>query len=46
LFELQNQRLVAKDMGYLETERFRKLAGKTIELNKLLNGLIGGIRSV
>jgi four helix bundle protein len=46
LSELQNQLLIAKDVGYLETEKFRKLAGKTIELSKLLNGLIKSVKRV
>ncbi|MBU4298422.1 four helix bundle protein [Patescibacteria group bacterium] len=38
--ELQNQLLVAKDVGYLELEEFDKIAKQSIEVHKLLNGLI------
>lgn len=42
--ELQNQLLVAKDVGYLIKEEFDELAKKTIEANKLLNGLIKSLK--
>jgi|SRR3989338_2585089 len=40
LTEAQNQLLVARDIGYLETPMFRKIADQTVELNKMTNGLI------
>lgn len=40
LAELQNQLLVARDIGYLEEEKFIRLAKDTVSLNKLINGLI------
>lgn len=40
--ELQNQLLVSKDVGYLSKEEFHKLADQSIEVNKLINGLIKG----
>ena len=44
LTELQNQLLVAKDVGYLPKEEFNKLAKQTIEVNKLINGLIKSLK--
>lgn len=38
--ELQNQLLVARDVGYLEKEEFNKIASQTIVVHKLVNGLI------
>ncbi len=40
LTEVQNQLLIAKDIGYLSKEDFVIIAEKTITVNKLLNGLI------
>ncbi len=40
LTELQNQLLVAKDVGYINKEEFKSLADQTITVHKLLNGLI------
>ena len=39
LTELQNQLLVAKDIGYLDKEKFDRLANQTIIVHKLINGL-------
>lgn len=38
--ELQNQLLVARDVGYLAKEKFNQLANQTIVISKLINGLI------
>ena len=38
--ELQNQLLVARDVGYLEKEEFSKIASQTVIVHKLINGLI------
>jgi len=40
LTELQNQMLVAKDVGYLDADAFDRLASQTTEVQKLLQGLI------
>ena len=40
LTELQNQLLIARDVGYLPKNSFNKLAEQTITVNKLINGLI------
>jgi four helix bundle protein len=43
--ELQNQILVAKDVGYINLEIFNGLANQTIVVHKLINGLIKYSRS-
>lgn len=40
LTELQNQLLVARDVGYLTKEKFKELAEFTVVVHKLINGLI------
>ena len=40
LTEVQNQLIIARDLGYMTKEEFRILAEQTITINKLLNGLI------
>jgi four helix bundle protein len=40
LVELQNQLLVARDVGYLTTERFNAIAAQTVIVHKLLAGFI------
>lgn len=42
--ELQNQLLVAKDVGYITKEQFDLLAYLTVEVHKLINGLIKGAK--
>lgn len=46
LTELQNHLLIAKDVGYLAKEIFNTTAEKTIEVSKLLNGLIKSIKRI
>lgn len=40
LTELQNQLLISKDIGLLNSERFQEIAQQTITTNKILSGLI------
>lgn len=40
LTELQNQLLVARDVGYLEPEVFKSLADQSLVVGKLLSGLV------
>jgi len=40
LTELQNQILIAKDVGYLDKEVFNQLSGQSITVHKLLNAFI------
>ena len=42
--EVQNQTIIAKDLDYLSLDDFKKLDLLSIEVNKLLNGLIKSIR--
>jgi len=44
LTELQNQLLIARDVGYMDNEAFDKLANQTIEVAKLINGLIRSLK--
>jgi four helix bundle protein len=43
--ELQNQLLVAKDVDYLKKEKFDDLAKLTVDVGKLLNGLIRSVKN-
>ncbi len=45
LTELQNQLLVARDVGYLSKEEFDKISNQTILVHKLLNGLVKSAQS-
>jgi len=38
--ELQNQLLIAKDIGYIDNKKFQEIAQQTIITHKLINGLI------
>ena len=38
--ELQNQLLIARDIGYITRDDFKNIADKTIIVSKLINGLI------
>jgi four helix bundle protein len=38
--ELQSQLLVAKDIQYISKQEFKQIADKTVEINKMINGLI------
>lgn len=44
--ELQNQILIAKDINYIDKDEFDKLAGQTIVIHKLINGLIKKTKSI
>ena len=39
LTELQNQLLIARDVGYLKNGKFQEIAQQTVIVNKLINGL-------
>lgn len=39
LTELQNQLLIARDVGYLKEDKFQEMAKQTQTVNKLINGL-------
>lgn len=40
LTEVQNQILIAKDVGYIDGRKFKELADQTVEVSKITNGLI------
>lgn len=40
LTEVQNQLLIAKDVGYLSSEKFEEIVAQTVIISKLCNGLI------
>lgn len=40
LTELQNQLIIAKDVGFLETKMFKSIFEKTMIVLKMINGLI------
>ncbi len=40
LTEVQNQLLIAKDLGYVSKDIFSSLANLTVDLSKMINGLI------
>jgi len=44
--EIQNQLLVAKDVSYISQESFKKIAGQSTIVHKLLNGLIKKSRDI
>jgi four helix bundle protein len=43
LSELQNHLLIARDVGYLRIDAFENLTERTIEINKMFNGLTRAI---
>lgn len=43
--ELQNQLLVSRDVKYLSSQEFLIIAEQTVEVNKLINGLIKGAKN-
>lgn len=45
LTELQNQLVVARDVGYLKLSNYKQLATQTVVVHKLINGLIKGAKS-
>ena len=46
LTEIQNQLLIARDVGYLPISDFNKLASQSVEVSRLTNGLIKKSRSL
>lgn len=44
LTELQNQLIIARDVGYLSKESFNQIAQQSVVVNKLLNGLLKATR--
>ncbi len=46
LTEIQNQLLVAKDIGYITREKFDKVAEQTVTVSKITNGLIKSSKTI
>jgi len=44
--ELQNQFLIARDVGYIEENLFQEIARQTIEVHKIINGLIKSSKNI
>lgn len=44
--ELQNQLLIAKDVGYIQTQLFIEIAKQSVIVHKLINGLIKKSKSI
>ncbi len=40
LAEIQNQLILARDLGYIENNIFQKVGKESVEIHKLINGLI------
>ncbi|MEX0916711.1 MAG: four helix bundle protein [Candidatus Spechtbacterales bacterium] len=45
LAEVQNQLLIARDLGYLPKKDFQEMAEKSVIIRKMLNRLVGSIRN-
>lgn len=45
LTEVQNQLLIARDIGYVSKEMFNDIANQTIIVGKLLTGLLKAVKS-
>lgn len=43
--ELQNQLLIARDLGYIEADKFSEIAQKTVSTAKLINSLISYLKN-
>ena|SRR3989344_1434057 len=44
LTELQNQLLIARDLQFIAKENFKSIAEQTIEISKMINGLIKSLK--
>jgi four helix bundle protein len=45
LAEVQNQILIARDLGYVSSKAFKEIANESIIVSRLLNGLIKSIKT-
>lgn len=43
--EIQNQLMIARDIGYIDNENFSKAAVESVVVHKLINGLIKSVSS-
>lgn len=44
--ELQNQLLIAKDVGYIAIDNFNTIAQQSIKVHKIINGLVKSSKSM
>jgi four helix bundle protein len=44
--ELQNQLLIAKDVGFISKEKFQEIANQSVKVHKIINGLIKKSKSI
>ena len=44
--ELQNQLLVARDVGYITKEQFQDIANQSVKVHKITNGLIKSSKTI
>ncbi len=44
--ELQNQLLVAKDVGYIDKDKFEETSQQSIKVHKIINGLIKSSKNI
>jgi four helix bundle protein len=42
--EVQNQMLIAKDLGYVLPEKFQNMAADSVEVHRMLNSLIKAVK--
>jgi len=45
LAEIQNQLILSRDLNYINNDLFQKLGKESVEIHKLINGLIRSIES-
>ena len=43
--EMQNQLLIARDVGYLKAKDFSEIADNSVKVNKLITGLLKAVKS-
>lgn len=46
LTELQNQLIIAKDVGFITNKKFQEIDGQTIVVHKIISGLIKKSKSI
>ena len=42
----QNQLLIARDIGYIGNDEFKKIAARTVEISRMTNELIKSIKNL
>lgn len=43
--ELQNQLVIARDVGYISTSAYEELQAQSVKVHKIVNGLVRGAKS-